>query len=279
MFPKALSALYSAPVVGLNVNASLNRRRTSPLSFASKAALTAVSAALITELGMYPMVSRTAFGSYLLLKCIRIISLLSMNSPKYWPSRIMSSAHILRAGVADTVRSQIIEMLKVEAESGFVDFITLSSSLLFSMNYATTFEAFSKMTLYNNIRQSNYSTDGYLDGIHIVKMDYKELFAKYRGRPDVVFLIDPPYLSTDAGTYSGYWKLKDYLDVLHTLKDTNYFYFTSNKSNIIELCDWLEKNMQAANPFNGAVKVEMATQLNRSARYTDIMLYKIISKP
>ena len=177
--------------------------------------------------------------------------------------------------ISDPVRSQILELLKIETESGYVDFITLSSSLLFSMNYATSLNDFYKTTFYNNIRKSNYEVAGYLDGIHIVNMDYKELFAKYRGRPDVVFLIDPPYLSTDAGTYTGYWKLKDYLDVLQTLNNTNYFYFTSNKSNIIELCDWLEKNMQAANPFNGAVKVEMGTQLTRNARYTDIMLYKI----
>ena len=181
--------------------------------------------------------------------------------------------------ISDPLRSRIIETLTEAHRNGYVDFITISSSLLFSMNYSTTLEDFCKMTLYNNIRKSKYEVSGYLDGIHVVRMDYKELFAKYRARPDVVFLIDPPYLSTDAGTYSGYWKLKDYLDVLHTLKDTNYFYFTSNKSNIIELCDWLEKNMQSANPFNGAVKVEMGTQLTRNARYTDIMLYKINWKP
>lgn len=142
------------------------------------------------------------------------------------------------------------------------------------MKYRTTLETFVKEAFYNNIRLSNYDVNGYLDGINIVRMDYKELFAKYRHRPDVVFLIDPPYLSTDAGTYTGYWKLKDYLDVLHTLRDTNYFYFTSNKSNIIELCDWLEKNMQTANPFSGAVKTEIFTQMNHTSKYIDIMLWK-----
>lgn len=180
--------------------------------------------------------------------------------------------------ISEPIRSRIIDLLTKANSNGYVDFITLSSSLLFSMNYATLLKAFCKQTFYNNIRQSNYDTEGYLDGIHVVNMDYKELFAKYRHRPDVVFLIDPPYLSTDAGTYTGYWKLKDYLDVLHTLKDTNYFYFTSNKSNIIELCDWLERNMKSANPFNGAVKVELLTQMTHTAKYIDIMLYKINKK-
>lgn len=145
---------------------------------------------------------------------------------------------------------------------------------MFSAKYSTDLVSFLKESFYNNMRQSDYITEGFLDGIHVVRMDYKELFERYRGRPDVVFLIDPPYLSTDVGTYTGYWKLKDYLDVLHTLKDTNYFYFTSNKSNIVELCEWPEKNMKAANPFSGATKMEINTTLNHSAKYTDIMLWK-----
>lgn len=178
--------------------------------------------------------------------------------------------------IAEPQRSAIISLLEKEAENGYVDYITLSSSLLFSAKYVTSLEAFKKETLYNNLKKSNYEISGYLDGIEVVREDYKELFAKFRHFPNVVFLIDPPYLSTDAGTYTGYWKLKDYLDVLHTLKDTNYFYFTSNKSSIVELCEWLERNYSAHNPFHGAERVEINTSLNHSARYTDIMMYKSI---
>ena len=176
--------------------------------------------------------------------------------------------------ITEPLRTRIIETLTEADKNGYVDYITLSSSLMFSMKYCTNLAEFKKESLYNNIRKSNYNAEGYLDGIHVVRMDYKELFEKYRHRDDVVFLIDPPYLSTNAGTYIGYWKLKDYLDVLHTLKNTNYFYFTSNKSSIIELCDWLEKNMSSANLFNGAVKVAIDTQMNHTSKYTDIMLYK-----
>ena len=28
------------------------------------------------------------------------------------------------------------------------------------------------------------------------------------------FLVDPPYLSTEVGTYKMFWRLADYLDVL-----------------------------------------------------------------
>lgn len=171
------------------------------------------------------------------------------------------------------LRQQIIEIITEADKKGFVDYITLSSNLMFSMKYATNLTDFLKESFYNNVRQADYDAAGYLDVIHIVREDYKTLFARYRHRPDVVFLIDPPYLSTDAGTYTGYWKLKDYLDVLHTLKETNYFYFTSNKSSIVELCTWLEDNMHSSNPFSGAQKVEISTTVNAISRYTDIMLY------
>lgn len=125
-----------------------------------------------------------------------------------------------------------------------------------------------------NVRQNGYTADGYLDGIEICKQDYRDLFAHWKQFPNVCFLIDPPYLSTDVGTYSGYWKLKDYLDVLHTLKDTNYFYFTSEKSSVVELCDWMEHNYDAFNPFHGATKKERRASMNFHSSYVDIMLYK-----
>lgn len=172
------------------------------------------------------------------------------------------------------VKKVVLDRIKREAENGFVDYITLSSSLLFAMNYVTSFDELCKQTMYNCVRTGDYDCSGYLDGLEVVKQDYKELFERWRHMPNVVFLIDPPYLSTEVGTYSGYWKLKDYLDVLHTLKNTNYFYFTSNKSSIIELCDWLEVNYSAHNPFYGSQRIEIAAHMNHKSSYTDIMLFK-----
>lgn len=174
----------------------------------------------------------------------------------------------------DTIKHQIVSYIKAQEQTGFVDYITLSSSLLFSMNYATDITGLEKSTMYNTVRQSNYDASGYLDGLHVVNSDYKELFDKYKNIPGVVFIVDPPYLSTEQGTYSNYWRLADYLDVLNVLKQNSYFYFTSNKSSILELCDWLEMNLQANNPFTNSVRYEMPVKVNHNAGYTDIMLYK-----
>lgn len=162
-----------------------------------------------------------------------------------------------------------------EKEYGYVDYITISTSLLFSMKYATDLDGLRKETFYNTVRKCDYSPClDYLDGVEVVSCDYRKLFNKYKDVQNVVFLIDPPYLSTEVGTYTMTWGLSDYLDVLQTLVGTNYIYFTSDKSSIIELCDWIGKNNALGNPFIGSEKVEFNTHMNYSAHYTDIMLYK-----
>lgn len=170
-------------------------------------------------------------------------------------------------------KEEILKRVEKADNEGYVDYITLSSSLLFSMHYVTSFEKLQKETLYNNVQMSDYIVDDYLDGLEVVNKDYKDLFERWKYRPDVCFIIDPPYLSTDTGTYTGDWQLKDYLDVLDTLKDTNYFYFTSNKSNIVELCEWTSRKYAACNPFRGATVREISSRAY-NAKYIDIMLYK-----
>lgn len=162
-----------------------------------------------------------------------------------------------------------------EASVGYVDFITLSSSLMFSMKYKLSVEEMSKEVLYNNIRKNGYSESlDYLEGLEIVSCDYKEVYNQYKDVPGVVFLIDPPYLSTDVGTYNMYWRMSDYLDVLKVLEGHSFVYFTSNKSSIIELCEWIGANKTIGNPFEGCTKREFNAHMNYSSGYTDIMLLK-----
>lgn len=176
--------------------------------------------------------------------------------------------------LSDDLHAEIIA--RIEKEKGFIDWVTISSNLLFSMNYVTSFDQLKKEKFYNKVRLSNYNADGYLEGVNRVRKDYRDLFAEYRNYPNVVFLVDPPYLSTDTTTYSreDYWKLSDYLNVLKIIEDTSYFYFTSNKSQIIELCDWMENNGYCRNPFADSTTMKVNTSLTYNASYEDIMIYK-----
>ena len=179
--------------------------------------------------------------------------------------------------VPNQIKERILDMMaEEEAETGFVDYITLSTSLLFSMKYATTLDEMRKHTMYNRVKRSGYNAEGYLDGLEIESCDYRQLFDRYKDRDDVVFLVDPPYLSTDVSTYNMHWKLSDYLDVLKVLVGRRYVYFTSNKSSIVELCDWLGRNKEIGNPFVGAKIKEFNASINYSSHYTDIMLYDVV---
>ena len=140
--------------------------------------------------------------------------------------------------------------------------------------YLLSLDAIRKEGLYNKIRTTDFAPAGdYLEGLTVTSADYREVFAQYKDEPNVVFLVDPPYLSTEAGTYRMYWKLSDYLDVLNVLRDHRFIYFTSNKSSILELCQWLGKNRDLGNPFAGCQMVEFRAQMNYSASYTDMMIY------
>lgn len=173
------------------------------------------------------------------------------------------------------IRWLILERLRQEETTGFVDYITISSSLLFSMKYCMNLKDLQKESFYNNIRKQDYPlcTD-YLNGLEIVSCDYKELVKKYKNLPNVVFLVDPPYLSTEVGTYRMNWRLSDYLDVLSILVDKSFIYFTSNKSSILELCCWMGNHPNIGNPFNNAKKEEFNARMNYNSTYTDVMLYK-----
>ena len=180
-----------------------------------------------------------------------------------------------KSRITGSVRDAIIERIEREDKSGFVDYITLSASILFSAKTVTCLEELKKQGFYNRIRLSDYTADDYLNGVEVVSCDYKELFERYKDNPSVVFLVDPPYLNTEVGSYTMSWKLGDYLDVLTVLKDAAYIYFTSNKSDIIELCEWIGENKVTENPFKDASKIEFKASVNYNSRYMDIMLYKL----
>lgn len=177
--------------------------------------------------------------------------------------------------ITDVARTQIFSLLEQEEkDAGYLDFITLSSSLMFSMKYKMSIEEMRKETLYNNVRKAGYAEcPDYLAGLEIESCDYRELFEQYKDTPGVVFLVDPPYLSTDVGTYRMYWRLADYLDVLSVLPGHNFVYFTSEKSCIVELCEWMGRHPSLGNPFARCQRREFNATINHNARYKDIMLF------
>lgn len=183
--------------------------------------------------------------------------------------------------VDELTKTKVIERIAQDDRLGYVDYITLSASLLYSAKYAISLEEFKKEHLYNRLKVADYDfkPEEYLDGLEVVSCDYKELYQQYKEVEGVLFVVDPPYLSIDTSTYNSdkYWKLRDYLDVLNVLVDTNYFFFTSNKSSLVELCEWLEDNKKEfSNPFEQSVLNTQNVTINKTASYQDMMLYKFV---
>lgn len=175
------------------------------------------------------------------------------------------------------LKEKALHIVKEAEQKGlFVDYITLSSSLTFSGKFAVDFKGLASNGLYNNVKQSDYVVDCYLDGLEIVKLDYKRLYEQFKDNKNVLMVADPPYLSTDTKTYSSdkYWKLKDYLDVLKVIQENHYIFFTSNKSSLIELFEWLEVNYMLRNPFSNAFVNRFNARVSHSGKYTDLMYYK-----
>ena len=88
--------------------------------------------------------------------------------------------------LSDELHREIIE--RISHEKGFIDWVTISSSLLFSMNYVISFEQLKKEKFYNKVRLSDYNAKDYLEGVHRIKKDYRDLFAEYRNDPNVAHI-------------------------------------------------------------------------------------------
>ena len=108
-----------------------------------------------------------------------------------------------KVAIIGTLREHVLSCIReYERIHGYVDYITLSGSLMFSMKYATCYEDLQRETLYNRVKATDYPpANDYLDGLVVTSCDYRQLFEQYKNVPGVVFLVDPPYLSTDTTTY------------------------------------------------------------------------------
>ena len=195
--------------------------------------------------------------------------------------RVIVADYKSKEKLSHSDKETILKRIKEEEGrgDGYIDYITLSAALLFSGNYALNYEQMSKDALYNRVRLSDFDVDpaDYLNGLEVCKHDYMDLYNQYKDTPGVIFIVDPPYLSTDTKTYNSdsYWRIKDYLNILKVLKGDKFIYFTSNKSSIVELCEWLEENKGFESPFIGAEKQTRTNIVAYNAKYTDMMIYKL----
>ena len=178
--------------------------------------------------------------------------------------------------LSSDVKEKILTVIaKHEQDVGYVDYITISSSIMFSSKYVLSLNGLRKESFYNSVKKQDYDrASDYLDGLEICKCDYMRLFDEFKNNEKAFFICDPPYLNTDVTTYKMNWTLRDYLRVLNCLRASQFAFFTSEKSSLVELLEWLEDKFSYNNPLKKANEYRIRTTVNGTAGYEDIMLLK-----
>ena len=165
----------------------------------------------------------------------------------------------------------------IQAFDGYKDLNCLASWLLFSGQQVGTFEELFAKDFWHCVRQSDYpSADGYLDGVEVVSESFHTLLPRFSADPQVVFVLDPPYLCTKQESYkqAHYFDLIDFLRLVNITRPP-YIFFSSTKSEFVRFIEYMQQdkvdNWQA---FDGAQRVAIKTALNYQGEYEDNMVYK-----
>lgn len=178
------------------------------------------------------------------------------------------------------LHDEIVQYLReCEAENKFVDCITISSSICFSTDFRDTIDKLAKTNFYNCTRKNDYEpADDYLNGITIVRKDYNELYEEYRDKEKVVFIIDPPYLSSLKLTYTkSNWNLSNYINIIKILQDQrSWVFFMNGESGLKDLLHYIDSiiNDETKKICTNTEVFERKNQLNYHSQFIDIMMIK-----
>lgn len=128
------------------------------------------------------------------------------------------------------------------------DYITVSTWICGVFGTKDENDLKNKKTYYNIIPKTMYNSESYLEGLNIIRKDFRDIDIKEND----LLILDPPYINTNMSHYSNYWRLKDFLDVVKILnKNRNNYYilFSSGKSNINEFLEFSSFYDIIDNPF------------------------------
>jgi len=139
-----------------------------------------------------------------------------------------------------------------ENEGNFIDIITLSTCLNYSGQRFTTKEKLYSQPFYNRLVKYPYDVSWFLKGIkdiEFVKCDWEELFNKHRDEENICFIADPPYFNTNQETYKNQCNFNQFLKTLKIFNQSNFVYFTSEKSDLETLIKFINEQYLKENPI------------------------------
>lgn len=131
-------------------------------------------------------------------------------------------------------REKIIEILNERKKDSYIDYIQLSSYLLFVGIYTCDFE--SQKSFYNGVAKARLDKTGYLQGVKRERLDFRELLDKYKEQESFL-ILDPPYYATGTGHYEKAFPFKDIKELGQKIKKP-FLFFQCWTSNMLDLYDF-----------------------------------------
>lgn len=170
-------------------------------------------------------------------------------------------------------KASITQILDDFKNKGFyIDWLTFSSVLFYSGNYAHNEAEFKKeKRFYSGANGSvpQYNAKGYLGGVEIVRKDAMELIKEFDGQ-DVVLVLDPPYLQTDKAGYKCFWGLRDFLKLIRLVREP-FIFFSSENSDILP---YIDDRIECGDEVFKDYKIKQASLSNGAKSKPDYMIYK-----
>ena len=172
------------------------------------------------------------------------------------------------------IKNKIIDYLKNKEKEWMLDYHTISSYLIFSGNFIYSIEEMNLRNLYKRTAIQTLDCEGYLTGVGIIRKCFTELLKeKIDGK--VLYLLDPPYINTIQGYHrdkSSYFGLLSQL-VLFELMKPPFFYFTSNRS---EIMDFVENPSVYSHVFENCEIFTTTNSPNGRSTYLDILIKRLV---
>lgn len=134
----------------------------------------------------------------------------------------------------------IITFLTEYEKNNYIDFITLSSFLLFGGTYKNTLEKLAKHTLFSAVPQSEIKINNYLQGVTRVYDLAENLMQKYKNHNNKLLILDPPYLQTIVGNYKQSFTLSQFLNMFKYITKP-YILFGSKRSDILPFFEFFKE--------------------------------------
>lgn len=156
-------------------------------------------------------------------------------------------------------KEKILTLLQDKAQSGaFIDYTTISTYLLFSGNYAKTYQELAKNTFYNGLASKPLNKEGYLAGVERTQADFIDLLESYKDITNKCLILDPPYLQTQKGNYNDSFQLAQFFALIERVQKP-YIFFGSHRSDVLPCLAYLSKyHKELANYTSKQAKLNLS---------------------